>query len=430
MEQTINNNVVYVEKLDNEPGIYVIYNKSKRGIYIGQAKNLKLRALQHVKQLFSNDDNRKLNEDFNQNDGDKFYIRKLESLKEAEILDYKESVYYCAADEYVKESKFQQLYNIACLERNLENVDKSVREAEIKQAKENIRNILSIKMRGMSRFTAENLKMQDWISKQTAEELKFDNVSLKKMFDEKEIEFLIFAKAGDYIGNKESQKIKQILINKKEDLERNKVGDNSRCLWITSGPNMLVFQKYIRAFKDIYKNKKLFILFKFTVSKYKQDKKDEVNFYYEKDGKAYVATGGIENYNKQKIYKKKAFLINKFYLVNEYFDFEELQKKYYRANLPVFDKREGVNDYVLNSDNWSRLTSYPGVAKSLLMEEGDDDVKKLVGLLDKEYLLEELKEKNKNIDSFPDSYDDEHAVYYMLAEIEDYVEVKSKKSEK
>lgn len=433
MEQKINNNVVYVEKLDNVPGIYVIYNKSKRGIYIGQAEHLKIRASEHVKYLFKNDKsgNVKLRNDFNDNIKDEYYIRPLKLLKKEDSLDYWESIFYCAANRYIKESEYQKLYNKVNLEKKLERInykDKTDKEKDIDDAIVIINEVLNKKLnkKSMGKFTKDRYIMQDWISEETISALGLKRKNLKKMFDDKEIEFLLFSVAGDYIGKERTQSIDSILIEKNKDIRT-----KSKCLWVTSGPEIPVFKRFIKTFKDRYDNKKLFALFKFTISKYNQDKLEEKHFYYEKDGVVYKGTGAIRLLeNNYKIYTCKAFLINKFYIVNEYFDFQELQEKYYRAINPTLYVRGNNAKYELNSDNWSRITSYPGVSKSLLIEEGNDDVKKLVGLLDKEYLLEELKEREKinYVNTFPDC-EDEHAVYYVLAEIEDYVEAKSKKSE-
>lgn len=378
-------------------------------IYIGKATRLKERALQHINNLFSNrDNNRNLQEEFSEG-ANKYYLGCLHQLSNTKYLDEWESIFYLATIELFGQEK---VYNKVKLTNEKNQVER------IEKAKDVVKKALVRKTQGKKKFTKTCcLKIKDWIEKDDVEKLGLKTKSIKQLFENAEINFLLFGKAGDYIGDKMPQTIYEILKEKVNDLKHNEYEVTKRCLWATSGPKLDDFLEFQSLYKKKYgEKKKLYVLFKLTINAYSQSK-ERSHYFWKKDGVKYTDTAPIAK-------TVKALVLNNFYVVKEDFEFEQLQKMYYRYSpRPTYDKRE--NKYVLNSDNTARQTLYPAILKTLILDKTNEDIRVALGFSeDCSYLMKELKDNlsDQKID-FYTCNEEEQPFYYILAEVEDYVKL-------
>lgn len=401
--------VIYIEKLEHKPGIYIIFNLKTQRIYIGQATRLKERALQHVKNLYLNcDDNASLREEFS-GEANEYYLGCLCQLESTEYLDQWESIYYLAAIDLFDR---EMVYNIRELNNEKNQLDK------IEKAKNVLKNALKRKTKGTEKYTNTRFsKMKDWIETDVVEELGLKTKSIKQMFENSELDFLLFAKAGDYIGDEKPQTISEILREKVCDLNRSEFKSTKRCLWATSGPRIGEFSEFYSLYKKKYgEQKKLYVLFKLTINAYSTSK-EQKRYFWKKDGAVYTDTAPSSN-------TVKALVLNNFYVIEEDFEFEQFTKMYYRYARPAYHSTE--NKYMLNSDNTARQTLYPAVSKALIMDKVNEDIREALGFSGaNSYLLDELQEKNciEHMKKFPDCNKEEHPFYFILAEVEDYVQL-------
>lgn len=395
------NSTVYLEKLENKPGIYIIFNIHTHKSYIGKATRLKERALQHIKQLYMKcDNNINLQEDFNYQS--EFYIGKLIDVDNEQDLDKWEGIYYVAAKELLGEPN---TYNSQKLKSNDIN--------EINIAKEKIKLSFLRDTKLAEKYTTKKVSdIKDWIPFETVEKLKLETKSISKMFDNDEIEYLMFGKAGDYIGNNSPQTISDILEGKVEEIR-----NNHRCLWVTSGPSIDYFNEFSEYYKNNYADKKLYILFKLTAYPYSNADEEAHEYYWEKDGVKYICTSPEKK-------TVKALVLKNFYFVEEDFNFKELQKRYYKFYRPAL--RNGTTP-ILNNEIDPREVVTQAVSLSHLFNESNKKVRDALQLSPS--LLQELKQRSIiDLKKFPKCNNDEHPIYYLLAEVEDYVNVSSKKS--
>lgn len=407
--------MIYVERMEHRPGIYIIFNRRTLEIYIGQARRMKERVLQHVRNLYLNEDNNKtLQNEFN--DGkDNYYMGCLRELDDAESLNRWEGIYYqVCKDLYGKE----RLYN----QNKPPKISSEIKTEEREIAENTIRSILKKKAdtKGLKRFTSCGFaEMRDWIPREVLDELGIQSRSLKQMFENHEIDFLLFGKAGDYIGADKPDTICETLRKKIDELNSAENERTRRCLWETSGPDPDIFSRWLSLYHRIYgEDKKVYVLFEFTINRYKQgsDKK-ETTFCWECDGVRYKDTVPSNKKN------AKALVIKNFYAVEEDFNFGDLQDVYYRFDTAAL--HTSMQKYKLNSNNLSRLTLYASVLNSLIVDAENEEIRQELGFSDAPYLLEEFM-KSRNISGqsefFPTCDENhDHPVYYLLAEVENYV---------
>lgn len=399
--------VIYIEKLEHRPGIYIIFNLKSHMIYIGKATRLKERALQHVKNLYmSCDNNADLQEEFSVGTNN-YYLGCLQELKSTDELDKWESIYYLAAIGLCGKEK---VYNKVCLNDEVNQIN------EIEKAKKIVKSALERETKGTERYSyARYSQMKDWIKTDIVEELGLKSKSIRQLFENNEIDCLMFGKAGDYIGDGKHQTISDILSGKVNELKCIENEMMKKCLWVTSGPTMQDFSKFYTFYKEKYgENKKLYVLFKLTINPYNRSDETDECYFWEKDGMKYYATS-------PKAKTVKALVIKNFYVVEEDFEFEQFAKMYYRYSKPAYNSSE--KKYVLNSDNLSRMTLYPAVSKALILDKTNEDVRNALGFSEHPYLLEEFESKNdiEQMSKFPICNEEEHPAYYILAEVEDYV---------
>lgn len=405
---------IYMEKMPHKSGIYMIYSKKSNSIYIGKAKDLFSRSYQHIKALFLGKDNTILNSDFF-NKPDDFYILKLEYVEETS-LSIMEDIYYEAAKECINDDLFFRLYNI---NKPISAIKINISDEKIKIAsniiKNKIKNLNSIA--DYSIFTEKNFKARDWLDSNIISDLSLESVSLKEMFERGELEFLSFAKIGDYIGEDAPQTLSEILIEKHQDLN----GDSHKCLWMIEGVALHYFNRYINTFKTKYgNNKKLYCLFKLTAQPYEDNDRKRKTYSYKTDGITLYGTGPGDT--EKTIFKqKKGLLIKKFYTVKEDFNFEELQHKYYRTNI-ICNSNNKIQE---NSDSMGKNSFFTFINKKLLFEEKNADIRKLVRLENENEIIESIRKSSKNPNVFPECNKEEHPTFYLLAEIENYVQAKA-----
>ena len=399
---------IFVEKMEHVPGIYILFNLESKKTYIGKATRLKERALRHVTHLYSNSHNNKnLQFEFT-HENYTYYLGILCELKNLERLDEWESIYYLAACEVCSS---ENVYN----QKKLYKAKKQVEQINI--AKNEIADAL-LRKPDCARGNMYNncCGMKDWIDSKTINTLELKSISIEQMLINKEIDFLLFGKAGDYIGKDGvSQTFTSILTEKVNQL---KGAENECCLWATSGPELNDFLNYISLYKKIYgNNKKLFVIFKLTVNKYTQNDKKEITYYLEKNGKIYFDTSP----NKK---SAKALILNNFYVTEDDFEIESLAKMYYRFSPARY--RSATQKHELNSGNLTRQTLYPAILKNLILDEHNEELKDALGFMKSPYLLDELKEQYEaeKDDNIFFHNDEEHPAYYLVAEVENYVKLK------
>lgn len=398
---------IYLEKMEHIPGIYIIYNISSKKLYIGQATRLKERALQHIEYLYKGvDNNLTLQAEFINNPS-KYYIGILKEGIKIDELDKWESTFYCAA---VKLYGSENVYNKIKLEKELNS-------NEIEQAQDNIKEALERDIRNCDQYTETKSKdMKDWVPYDVVKELKLQKKSLVEMYKNHEIDFLLFGKAGDYIGDGSPQTISAILREKVSEL--NNISDNEkrRCLWASSGPHMDNSKKYFALYKKYKPNNKMYVLFKLTVNPYDKSKEKAVSFYWEKDGTKYFDTAPD-----RKTKKAKALVIKNFYIVQEDFDFKTLEKNYFKCDLKTIKN----NKLIYNPREWrrSRYTLTPTILQEYLLSPENKELRREMEVLENEAAWEELKETEPQ-SKFPECDSANEMAYYILAEVEDYVEIK------
>lgn len=411
-------NKFYVEKFENRPGIYVIYSEKTKKIYIGQSKRLKERVYQHIKNLFSDsDNNRILQEDF-RNSNSVYSIGCLCQLTSEEDLNYWEGIYYKAAKNLFGSDVYNEL-----TPPDSSKSDSLDEEKNVDDAKTIIKNVLN-KMeehKGECITLNKLKKMKDWIPSELLTKLNIKTVSFKQMLENNEADFLLFAKAGDYIGTDRPDTICETLEKKVKEMDSKKSG---RCLWTTSGPGLHVFNKWLSLYHNKYgTDKKVYALFKFTLNPFSQEGKKEKTFFADYKGERYTDTvpaqEGRENAT------KKALVIKKFYAIKEELDFEKLQDRYYRFGGPVL--RASTGKLELNSLNVSHITLYAAILNAVVVDKDNDDVRESLGISDKNNLLDVFKKtrntSREDLDFLP-CEENSHRIYYLLAEVEDYIQIR------
>lgn len=400
---------IHLEKMNNTPGIYIIFNMKTYRLYVGKSKHLKQRALEHIKNLYSGQDNNKeLQEEFSANTNT-YYIGCLQELDSSEELDYFESLYYSAAQKWFNNK--DMIYNIRQLDGKF-----SFSTSELNYAQSIISNAIINYKKSTDKYTynrvIEENKLKDFISSDILSKSK----SLKELYDNNELDFLMFGIAGDYVGDKSPQTIESILNEKTDYIKKHK-----KCLWVTSGPSLDVFNNYLSLFKSKYgDNKILYVLFKLTAHKY-NSKNNEKSYIMYEDQNIYECTSPKKR-------TVKALVIKKFYNVEEDFNFEQFQNYYYKYNMPR--KLKLSNKYELYSQNPGSTTLYPAILMTSIENQANKDIRDSLHFTENPYLLEEIKKRMPSTSDFPPCNENEHPTYYILAEVENYVSLQPKPQEK
>ncbi|MBQ6696278.1 MAG: GIY-YIG nuclease family protein [Lachnospiraceae bacterium] len=443
---------LFVEKLDCVPGIYVIYNRDTKAVYIGQAKDLKNRTTQHVRALFVNkDDNANLQKEFDEG-GQSYRIALLQTVSEGSLLDYYESLYYQAAKMLLEVSggyEVSQVYN------TMDLIDKMTPlEAELAEAMQQLKKVFhrksSREVQEYSSAVQVRLKLkQDWLgmsnekivaaAREKVDELifqreaastgiteqameqsisthqmerlpKLDPISLQGLMKSGELNYLIVGKMGDYVGEGSSQTFEEIMIEKLAE-----IACEGKCLWAAAGPTI----QEAKRFREMYgfgQEKKLYALFSMTTSQYKNDNPSKTYCWTDADGKVYKDTAPAK-----KSGEFKALVIKQFWTVEEDFLVDDFYDQYYRYEV----KYNGNQEYLLNSDvkNCSRQMQCVVSKKEILSNPKLQEELKLTGALLEEF----IQTKSCGELTFREG---EHPVFYILAEVVDYVTVRLQQEEK
>ena len=428
---------IEVEKFERESGIYMIFNKDTDWVYVGQAKDLKARMIQHIQILFEDkenkdknilpknqkqfrQDNKNLQDDFNK-DTDSFRMVLLEQVS-VEELDKYESLYLQAAEKKYK------VYNIKELKKYKADT------SEIEKAKEIIEQAKQRNTPGMYNFKTRADARQDWISKSNSEiieevrqrvrkdgepklkkEPELGSISLRELYENGKLDHLMLGVVGDYVG---TQTITDILIEKMADISL-----YGKCLWVGGGPGVGEF----KAFKEKHgfgEEKKLYILFHFTLNKFKSSAQDQTReakcSWEDKDGTVLSATAPSK-VNSKNTPTYKALLIDKIWTVEEDFPIYRLLNYYYRYAKPAYYKSEGKNKLNNDLSHYDRQMKNTVSRKAILNSEELQRELQIEG-----ELLEEFKAKaaGQTYSSFIPCNEDGHPVRYVLMEVLDYVKIK------
>lgn len=411
-EKNSKNNIFEIEKLYSESGIYIIYNKNKKTAYIGKAKDMKERMRQHLDALYSNKikrvfDNKNLLCEFNKEDNHYLY-RCLIKVDES-LLDNKESLYFQAALEYFGK---KSVHNKADLTDKYKPSEYELKIA-IEQIKTTIKKKLKTPIIRINDKTKRRIN-QDIIGKyekdiileartkqvkNSEEQIKFERISIRDLYENGKLDHIIIGKMGDYIG--EDNKAQSFTDIMEEKLAC--ISDNKKCLWSANLPNI----DNINDFIDKYgfgDEKRVYAIFALTSSKYKS--KSKLKKYIHKE------TGLLDTAPEKKRFK--ALIIDKFMSVNEDFDFSKFIQNYYYHSKPRID---GQSQRILMNEEICSFSQMPAkiVSKKEVIINNDE--------LQKE--LEINKFDVQEMDKFKNSIPNEEVVfsnangasYFIIAEV-------------
>lgn len=411
---------IYSEKIESVPGIYIIYNMKNYKVYIGQAKDLRDRVLDHINLLFLHKENNRFKDNKNlQKEFDcgnnTYMIRNLFKTNDNEktILNKYESLYYQAA---VHKYGREMVYN------SIELNKFQFTDQEIKKAEKRIIEILKKELDNKKcyLYTTEVDKKQDWIDmdkSQIISEVKnfnnfnkdtaviFDEISIKDLINNHKLDYLLVGKMGDYIGKNDSQKFSQILIEKIAD-----ISEKGACLWATAGPNVNTFKRFrIEHGFDENNEKKIYALFSLTTSKFNNEIKDLGCYSYTWNGKNLFDTAP----NKKRF---KALIISKIWSVKEDFILESLFDQYYNfhygATYHTYYDKFILNTDISNLRNLNMIVSNNEVKNNISLRKDE------LGMNDE--LFKEFLERNLLYDKIKYN-ENEHVTRYFIAEVLDYV---------
>ena len=406
------NNIFEIEKLYSEPGIYIIYNKNKETAYIGQAKDMKERMRQHLNALYSNKikrvfDNKNLLCEFNK--GDNHYLYRSLIKADESSLDNMESLYFQAAKMYFDK---KGVHNKA----DLTNKYKPS-EYELKSAVEKIERTIMEELRTPIIRIDDKTKRrinQDIIGKyekdiildayakrvkNSEEQIEFERISIKDLYETGKLDHIIIGKMGDYIGeDNKSQCFTDIIAEKLAC-----ISDNKKCLWSTQSSNIDEINDFIDKY-GFGDDKKVYAIFGLTSSQYKS--KYKLKKYIHKE------TGLFDTAPEKKRFK--ALIIDKFMSVNEDFDFNEFVKNYYYHSIPRID---GQSHRILMNEEIGSFSQMPAkiVSRKATILNNDE--------LQKELRINEFD--TQEMDKFKNSIPNEKVIfsnangasYFIIAEV-------------
>lgn len=411
-EKNSKDNIFEIEKLYSESGIYIIYNKNKKTAYIGQAKDMKERMRQHLDALYSNKikrvfDNKNLLREFNSEDNYYLY-RCIVKVDEAQ-LDIEESLYFQAALRYFgKES----VHNKADLTEKY-----NPREDELNQAVEQIKRTIMEELKTpiiqINNETKRRIN-QDIIGKyekdiildactkqvkKCEEQIEFQRISIKDLYEKGKLDHIIVGKMGDYIGeDNKAQSFTDIIVEKLAC-----IADHKKCLWAANLPNIAKINNFIDKY-GFGDEKRVYAIFALTSSKYKS--KFKLKKYIHKD------TGLFDTAPERK--RAKALIIDKFMSVKEDFDFSKFVQNYYYHSKP---REDWQSQRILMNEEIGSFTQLP--AKIVSKKEA------IINNADLQKELEINKFDVQEIDKFKKSIPDEKVVfsdakgasYFIIAEV-------------
>lgn len=107
--------------------------------------------------------------------------------------------------------------------------------------------------------------------------------------------------------------------------------------------------------------------------------------------------------------------------MQEDFDFKTLEKNYFKCDLKTIKN----NKLIYNPREWrrSRYTLTPTILQEYLLSPENKELRREMEVLENEAAWEELKETEPQ-SKFPECDSANEMAYYILAEVEDYVEIK------
>lgn len=418
---------IEVERLKHESGIYIIFNKNNYKIYIGKAVDLRRRMEQHVRNLFAGCDNHKLQQEFSE--GRYTYRIGLLKISRLEELDKEEIVFFQAA---VKTVGRENIYNIQELKRekyNSEAIEEAKNIILNSIHKRNIKGIYTVKTSEDAR-----LHIQDWIDKSNKEILELanekiiserqsnkavteikkpelDSISIIELYNQNKMDAILVGVMGEYIGDKVAQEFTDILAEKLAH-----IACYGRCMWAGEGPNVGEFKSFQKQF-GIGEDKKIYLLFSLTGSKYEQ--REESYYFYEQENSKIIYR---DTAPKRKSHHFKGLVIDRFWTVEEEFVINQFYELYYRYERKTCGPQKKP---ILNNDIKECIRKMQlAVSKKAILNS--TDIQKELMLTDNLY-KEFIKEKiNPEIDysKFPTCSTNNHPTIFILAEVLDYVWMK------
>ncbi len=434
-------NFFEIEKMNAVPGIYMIYNQTKKTAYIGQATDLKERMRTHIANLYriydaKGDNNANLQAEFELGNSHYIYCvlypfdEETARLKLTnESLSKLEGIYFCAAKERLTEGNVHNIrkppkYNTpsenelkvackrmdSCIEKYSNNVPARRPTIKIHNTIEAARKI-NIDILDRDKDAIVDAAEHHPHNGQMRRKVELGSISIKHLLETEKLNHIMIGKMGDYIGNEQAQRFTDILIEKLAG-----IADQGKCLWATNCPNVKDTKKFIDkyGFLDDDGTKKVYALFALTSSKYNNKKYENVVYYWNDSNQQFTDTAPYSKTN-----KRKAMIINRFWLVEEDFDLSDFTDLYYR-HAPArirWNTREYILNHPINEMRQMQLCCASLKSKIINCPEIQHELH-----LDQN-LIRELKDGTPKND--PAFYDNEGAVCYILAEIEDSIWMKS-----
>lgn len=427
-------NYFEIEKMNAVPGIYMIYNQSKGTIYIGQAKDLKERMKSHIKSLYENkDDNGRLQEEFEQGDNSYTYrvlhqitnedvkrVAPNKSLKSVpkSVLNEMEGLYFQAAQRRLG----NKVHNInqTPKRRSYSNNELDSAFERIKKKTDGHISCPTIKIHNKNEAvwkTNKDIldKDKDSIIQEAEKNLnhcrkdakiELETISIKSLLENGRLNHIMIGKMGDYVGSERAQSFTEILIEKLVG-----IATQGKCMWITNCPNVQDTENFIGkyGFSDDGENNKVYALFALTSAKYNNEKPVE---YYWEDSNHQKFTDTAPS---SKRHRRKALIIDRFWLVEEDFDLDIFSNSYYRHMPARINGATG--EHILNKPitGMSQMQPCCATLKKIIPNHPE--------MQEELYLDKDVKENFKKDIPQKDIafYDSEGAVYYILAEVESSV---------
>ena len=417
---------IQVEKFEREPGIYIIFNKETDNVYIGKANDLKRRMEEHVRNLFLGcDNNRKLQKEFAE--GGHNYRIGLLKVAPLDKTDEYESVFFQAAE---------RLYSRECVYNSTNLYNANLSENQIQEACKIIEAAVKRKTQNKGVYLLKTESVQDWIEKSNKEiaqeatkkiqklsefygddkqqrDAKLESISLRKLYEEDKLDYIMIGVMGDYVGDGRAQTITDILSEKLADITY-----YEKCLWASAGPNIDDFKRFYKC--GVEGGKKIFALFPLTTAKYKNEKKSVSYIWKDIEGRVYSCTAP-----EQGSHRYKGLVIKNIWTVEEDFPIYKLYDLYYRYEKPKYNKNNGERKLPNDVQKCARQMQCVVSKKAILNDEALQKKLELQGDLLEEFIREKAPDKEK-ASNFVKCSDGDHPIRYLLVEVLDYVWMEQK----
>lgn len=227
-----------------------------------------------------------------------------------------------------------------------------------------------------------------------------------------QLNHIFFGKMGDYVGDNSAQSFTDILIEKAAY-----IADHGKCLWTTAGPTIDNVNEFIKKYglKDSETGeKRIWAVFALTSSKYPVGK--QVTYYWEDSDHQRMEDTAPPS----KTGKRKALVINRFWIVEDYVNLPKFAEIYYPHRRACLDR---ANNYkpLMNKpiDTSTRFTPCCMTKKKIVQD--NVNIQRDLGI---ESIMDEFQRSAENADCnlFSDSCG---AVYYILAEVTGFVSIHS-----